>query len=246
MNQLLTQSTNQGASRWLKLGLCSMALGVSSLFLASGSALATSVTDSYTLYNGVGDSFVQHAEPNRNLADSGDFYLHDINGINVGNGVNEWTFGKFDLSGTDWSLYSITSAKLTLTLLPKHHGIDSDEILLGNVFDFSTYILTDQVLLPDLFDSSKVDNFGVPEPTLGTEVTFTIDLLDGISKSAFTSILNGGDTGTLWMKHSDDSIVRMASLEVTAVQNPEPASLILLGTGLVGLAAWRCRKEKKA
>ncbi len=244
MNTLLTQPTIKEANRWFGIGLCSVALGVSSLFLATGSALATTIFDFDELTNGDG-TVIAHVSNNK-LATSGDFYINDFDGKKAGNGGNEWRFGEFNLSGTNWSDYMIKSAKLTLTLNAKNNGVKNDKIFLGSVFNFTDYILTDEVGIASLFVGGKKPTYGLDLPVLGEETMVMVDLLTYISKSKFKNLLQGEDTGYIWLKYSDDAVLSYAKLEVSAVQNPEPASLILLGTGLVGLAAWRYRKERKA
>ena len=72
---------------------------------------------------------------------------------------------------------------------------------------------------------------------------YGFDLLDWYSEDDLKNLILNNN-GIVNIGAADDSIVHMGTLSVTVAAVPEPASLFLFGSGLVGLAAWRLRKNQ--
>ena len=79
--------------------------------------------------------------------------------------------------------------------------------------------------------------------TEGVPAVLDVELLNWYSMNDLTNlIINNG--GLLQIALGDDTEVYDATLTATVLATPEPASLVLFGSGLVGVAAWRMRKKE--
>jgi hypothetical protein len=201
------------------------------------SGFSVTITDSVTnpgtaigTVSGLDDAFIYG---DFTIRYSGSVWTGDAEDVSVGEGLDESWDWSFDYTGLyDPSVFNestvLSSALLTIRLTANSAQVDPGD---------SEYL---RILW--------LDNFALPAFTkVDEEEEFVVDLLDYYSSAQimerFMSTSYDG-TGTIPMRFIDDAVVNYAELSLTTSPVPAPAAIVLLGSGLAGLAGIR-RKFKK-